>query len=75
MNLKLIAAGAFAIGILAAVWWIDGTAYDRGYNSRVAEEAALIQEKSNAANRADDAARRCAADPTCRLSDDIYRRD
>lgn len=63
--------------ILLAIiaWGIDGHGYDRGYAARVAEEATIIRERTDAANRADDDARRCAADPACRLSNDGWRRD
>ena len=41
----------------------------------IADEARVAQEKLDATNRANDAARKCAADPACRLQNDGYRRD
>lgn len=71
-----------AVGILVAlivcvvlVWWGLTTVYQQGYDARIADEARAIKEKVDASNRADDAARRCSADPACRLRVDPYRRD
>ncbi|MEP9368645.1 hypothetical protein [Xanthobacter sp. VNH20] len=78
-NWKLVAAGAAfvaVIGALAAAGiTINNRAYERGYATHQAEQAVISQEKTNAANRADDAAARCALDPDCRLRDDGYRRE
>jgi hypothetical protein len=60
----IVAAGSIALRIRAD-----------GYNSRVVEEVRATTKRSTNANRADDAARRCAADPDCRLSNDGFRRD
>ncbi|CAH1661572.1 conserved hypothetical protein [Hyphomicrobiales bacterium] len=74
-NWRLIAAaGIFAV-LAYGAWEINDRAYDRGYAARVTEETTATKERTNAANRADDAARRCAADPGCRLQNDGYRRD
>lgn len=75
LNLKLVIAAAVLAALALAGWRIGDRAYDRGYGARVAEEAAVIKERTDAATRADDDARRCAADPGCRLQDDGYRRD
>lgn len=46
-----------------------------GYAKAIAETHQLTTEALNDAIKADDAARRCASDPACRLSNDGYRRD
>lgn len=75
MTPRLIGLGLALAGLVLAAWRIDAAAYGRGYKTRVAEEAALSQEKIHDANRADDGARRCALDPACRLRNDGWRRD
>lgn len=74
-NWRLALGVAAVIGLGLAAWRIDSRAYERGRTSALAEQAAVIRERTDAANRADDAARRCAGDPACRLQDDGYRRD
>lgn len=78
-NWKLVAAGAAFVAITGALaagaLTINNRAYERGYATHQAEQAAQIQEKTNAANRADDAAARCALDPDCRMRDDGWRRE
>ena len=65
-------------GILALVSLL-GTTYFIGRSDGkavcVASSYSITLEKNNAASHADDAARRCAADPACRLSNDGYKRD
>lgn len=74
-NWRLIAAGAVLVALAAGAVTLNNRAYERGYASHQAEQAAQIQEKTNAANRADDLAVRCSLDPTCRLRDDGFRRE
>lgn len=72
MTYLRIAAVLFVISAIAGVY-MKGRA--DGYAKHVAEITILAKENTDAANRADDAARRCSADPTCSLSNDGYRRD
>jgi len=72
---KPIAAGIAALLIIAACWRIHDAIWQAGYDARTAQAAAEVQRKLHDANLADDASRRCAADPACRLSNDGYRRD
>lgn len=74
-NWKLIAAGAVVAALAAGAITINNRAYERCYATHQAEQAAKTQEKTDAANRANDDAARCALDPACRLRDDGYRRE
>lgn len=74
-NWRVVAAGGLVAALAYGAWHINDRAYDRGYAARVAEESTATKERTDAANRADDTARRCAADPGCRLQNDGYRRD
>lgn len=74
-NWKLVAAGLVLAALAWGAWQIDAAATDRCEAGFEAREARHLKEQTNAANAADDAARRCAGDPACRLSDDGYRRD
>lgn len=69
--LKLAAVGA----ALLALAYVASAIHKAGYNAATATVATQEKERTNAANRADDAARRCAVDPDCRLRDDGLRRD
>lgn len=67
-----LALVALVLGAIGGVY-MKGRA--DGYAKHVSEIALIAKEKTDAANRADDAARRCSADPACSLSNDGYRRD
>lgn len=51
------------------------SAYKEGRAAVIAEQAKEAQRRDDNAKAADDDARKCAADPTCRLRDDGWRRD
>lgn len=73
---RTIIGGTAAFAVLAFLWWrVDASAYHRGYAARVTEEVAADARRMNDATHADDDARRCAADPDCRLRRDPYQRD
>lgn len=61
--------------VLAAIGGVYMKGRSDGYDKHVVEVTLIAKEKTDAANLADDAARRCAADPACSLSNDGYRRD
>lgn len=74
-NWRLIAIGGIA---LALVVWHKvevSRAWHAGRAALVAEQAAEAKRRNDNAQEADAAARRCAADPACRLQDDGHRRD
>lgn len=73
-NWRLVLAIAAAVAVFFALIWVDQRGYDRGYQTHQAEIAKQEKERTNAANRADDDARRCAGDPACLMSDDGYQR-
>jgi len=74
-NWRLVLGVAVVFGLGLAAWRIDSRAYERGRASALAEQAAIIEGKTDAANALEDARRRCNLDPACRLQDDGYRRD
>ncbi|MBX9760361.1 MAG: hypothetical protein K2Y29_16400 [Beijerinckiaceae bacterium] len=70
----------FAIGgaVLAVIAYHNVQVYRAYYAGRdavLAEQKAEAQRRSKNAQTADDAARDCARDPSCRLRDDGHRRD
>jgi hypothetical protein len=66
-------------GVVAAILVVITAVYFKGrsdgYSSYEAAAAKQLKEKADAASTADDNARRCASDPSCRLSNDGFRRD
>jgi len=68
-----------ALGVIAALallaWRINDKAFDRGKASVVADQIQTERRLTDDANRADADARRCAADPACRMQNDGHRRD
>lgn len=64
-----------AVAALAALAFAYHAIKDAGRQQERVERAAAIQRKLDNATIADDAHNRCLADPSCRLSDDGYRRD
>ena len=69
-----LAALAAALALLGLFYYVDDRAYRRGYDTRVAEEAAEAQRRIKDATDADERARACAADPDCRLRSDPWER-
>ena len=69
----LIAAVAFGALIASGSLYLKGRS--DGYAKAIAERQLLTTEALQDAIKADEAARRCASDPACRLSNDGYRRD
>lgn len=69
----------FILAAVVALFTLLGSTYIIGRSDGkavcVASSYSITLEKNNAASHADDAARRCAADPACRLSNDGYKRD
>lgn len=73
MKIYIIAAAAVAISLAVYGTFRLGARYGEA-NVR-AEQAKIVTRKLNDASIADDAHNRCLADPTCRLSNDGFRRD
>ena len=74
-NWRLIAIGGIA---LALVVWHKvevSRAWHAGRAALVAEQAAEAKRRNDNAQEADAAARRCAKDPICAVSNDGHRRD
>lgn len=61
--------------ILLLMGWLYQQGRRDGAAAVRAEIAAENARRLNDATRADDASRKCAADPVCRLSNDGFRRD
>ena len=74
-NWRLLAGVAAGLALIAAVWWIDSRGYERGKSAALIEQSAKDRRLTDEANRADADARRCAADPACRMQSDGWRRD
>ena len=72
-RLYLFSAIAAVIVAVVIIVYFKGRADGRA--SYAAQATQQLKEKSDAASKADDDARRCASDPDCRLSNDGYRRD
>ena len=72
---RLYIYGGVAAVMITFVTFIYFKGRADGYASYAASVAQQLKEKSDAVNQADDLARRCAADPECRVRDDGYRRD
>ena len=77
---SLVPLKAYLIGgIVLGVFLVTGSAYLKGrsdgYAKAISENRLLTTEALQDAVKADEAARRCASDPACRLSNDGYRRD
>lgn len=69
---------ALVAGVLALIGWHKwevSRAWHAGRAALVAEQAEEAKKRGSDAQKADDAARRCSADPACRLQDDGHRRD
>jgi hypothetical protein len=73
VRLAVLAAAVLAAAGIYAGW--RHAVYQAGQDSVRAEITAHDKERTDAANRADDAAGRCARDPDCRMQDDGFRRD
>lgn len=78
--LSLIPLKAYLIaGVALGALIMSGSLYLKGrsdgYAKAIAERHELTTEALQDAVKADEAARRCASDPACRLSNDGYRRD
>lgn len=74
-NWRVVVAGLAVIAAGVMVIRFERDAYQRGYTAAIAEMQAAEQERTNAANAADDVVRRCLLDPACRVLDDGWRRD
>lgn len=69
---------AIVIGLLGLWTWHKievNKAWHAGRAALIAEQAEEAKRRNADAQAADAAARRCAADPACRLQDDGHRRD
>jgi len=75
LNWRVVAVGAALAAMLGSMLVIDQRGYARGYAAAQADQARVERGKADAANRADEDSRRCAADPECRLRNDGFRRD
>lgn len=73
LKVYLIAAMVLGALIMSGSLYLKGRS--DGYAKAVAERHQLTTEALQDAVKADEAARRCASDPACRLSNDGYRRD
>lgn len=69
-----LAALAAALFLVWSYYAVDDAGYKRGYETRVAEEAAEAKKRVEDATKADENARRCAADPECRMRSDEWER-
>ena len=69
----LIAGAVLGALIMSGSLYLKGRS--DGYAKAIAERHELTTEALQDAVKADEAARRCASDPACRLSNDGYRRD
>lgn len=72
---RALAVAAGAIALVLAAWRWDAAAVRRGYEACRAEIIAAEERRTEDATDADEAARRCAADPECRMRRDPFRRD
>lgn len=72
--IRTILIVAAIMAVIGAATWAFKATYNAGWNAREVEIQAENQRRTRDANQADDAARRCAANPDCRLSDDGYER-
>lgn len=66
------------VGLLALVAWHKiqvNQAWHAGRDALIAEQAEEAKRRNADAQAADAAARKCSADPACRLQDDGHRRD
>lgn len=73
LKVYLIAGAVLGALIMSGSLYLKGRS--DGYAKAIAERVELTTEALQDAIKADDAARRCASDPACRLSNDGYRRD
>jgi len=74
-NWRIVAAAGVLAALSLAAWRINDMAYERGKASVVADQIQIERRLTDDANRADADARRCAADPACRMQNDGHRRD
>jgi hypothetical protein len=74
-TVRLALFAASAITVLSLLTWAFIAIKDAGRQEERVERAAEVRKRLNDATLADTATARCLADPTCRLSDDGYRRD
>ncbi|MFD2678176.1 hypothetical protein [Camelimonas lactis] len=74
-NWRIGAAAGVLAALALAAWRINDMAYERGKASVVADQITKERRLTDDANRADADARRCAADPACRMQSDGWRRD
>lgn len=66
------------VGFLAVLGWHQlqiHKAWRAGREALIAEQAEEAKRRNADAQNADAAARKCSADPACRLQDDGHRRD
>ena len=72
---KVYFISAIVVGVLTitASVYLKGRA--DGYAKAIAQQHIVTTEALQDAVKADEAARRCASDPACRLSNDGFRRD
>lgn len=73
LKVYLIAAMVLGAFVMSGSLYLKGRS--DGYAKAIAERQQLTTEALQDAVKADEAARRCASDPACRLSNDGYRRD
>ena len=73
LKVYLIAAMVLGALVMSGSLYLKGRS--DGYAKAIAERQLLTTEALQDAVKADEAARRCASDPACRLSNDGYRRD
>lgn len=71
---QLLPAVLVLAGLLV-LWQAYRTGHDIGEADALAHQRTDTDRRMTDAIRADDAARRCAADPACRVRPDQYRRD
>lgn len=74
LTARLALCAALAAALIAGAGLLHHKIYAEGYAACLADAASIAREKTDAANKADDAARRCFNDPACRLSDDGFER-
>jgi F0F1-type ATP synthase membrane subunit b/b' len=72
---KLLVYAVAALAIMAALGGVYHTIRKSGEDALKARQAEEISRRIDDANRADETARRCAADPSCGSMSDGFRRD
>ena len=64
-----------ALALAGAVAWLRSDAASDAVTDAKAKRLGHETKRVEDATKADDASRKCAADPACRMSDDGWRRD